>query len=122
MPPCKGNAMKTLLLIAMLALAPIVMTPVAQAQTHVSVSVLIAPPPLPIYVQPPIPGDDYIWTPGYWAWDPADNDYYWVPGTWVLAPFVAPCGRRGIGAGSAAPLCGVPAIGARTSAITAAST
>ena len=42
-----------------------------------------APPPLPQYEQPVNPGDGYIWTPGYWAWD---GEYYWVPGTWVLAP------------------------------------
>ncbi len=44
------------------------------------------PPPLPIYDQPPIPGYGYIWTPGYWAWNPDVGDYYWVPGTWVLPP------------------------------------
>ncbi len=27
-----------------------------------------APPPLPQYDQPPAPQDNYIWTPGYWAW------------------------------------------------------
>jgi WXXGXW repeat (2 copies) len=43
------------------------------------------PPPLPEYTQPPCPGNDYIWTPGYWAWS---NGYYWVPGAWVLAPWV----------------------------------
>src|ERR1035441_4570166 len=43
----------------------------------------VAPPELPAYEQPICPGDGYIWTPGYWAWDGA---YYWVPGTWVLAP------------------------------------
>jgi hypothetical protein len=52
----------------------------------VAVSVAIAPPDLPVYAQPPCPGDGYIWTPGYWAWDPDFADYYWVPGTWVLAP------------------------------------
>lgn len=50
----------------------------------VFVSVRIGPPPLPVYVQPPCPGDGYIWTPGYWGYG-ADG-YYWVPGTWVLAP------------------------------------
>lgn len=45
------------------------------------------PPELPDYSQPPAPGDDYIWTPGYWYWAPSGG-YYWVPGTWVLAPFV----------------------------------
>jgi hypothetical protein len=31
-----------------------------------------------------IPGEGYIWTPGYWAY--GDAGYYWVPGVWVLAP------------------------------------
>src|SRR5580698_4669270 len=44
------------------------------------------PPPLPDYDQPPCPGDDYIWTPGYW--DYASTGYYWVPGVWVEAPYV----------------------------------
>ena len=44
------------------------------------------PPPLPDYSQPPCPGDNYIWTPGYWSY--ADAGYYWVPGAWVLAPYV----------------------------------
>jgi WXXGXW repeat (2 copies) len=42
------------------------------------------PPPLPVYDQPPIPDDGYIWTPGYWAWN--SYDYYWIPGTWVEPP------------------------------------
>jgi len=46
-----------------------------------------APPPaLPDYSQPPCPGEDYIWTPGYWSYSSAG--YYWVPGAWVLAPWV----------------------------------
>jgi len=44
------------------------------------------PPPLPDYDQPPPPADDYIWTPGYWAWGAAG--YYWVPGVWVEPPYV----------------------------------
>ena len=43
----------------------------------------VGPPELPAYEQPICPGDGYIWTPGYWAWD---GEYYWVPGTWVMAP------------------------------------
>ena len=46
----------------------------------------IAPPPLPVYEQPVIPGDGYIWTPGYWAY--SDDGYFWVPGTWVRPPTV----------------------------------
>jgi YXWGXW repeat-containing protein len=56
------------------------------AQVSVGISVNFAPPELPVYEQPLCPGEGYIWTPGYWAWDPDYGDYYWVPGTWVLAP------------------------------------
>jgi hypothetical protein len=50
------------------------------------VSITIAPPVLPVYVQPAIPAPGYIWTPGYWAY--GDEGYFWVPGTWVLPPSV----------------------------------
>jgi hypothetical protein len=32
-----------------------------------------------------VPGDGYLWTPGYWGYT-ADG-YYWVPGVWVQAPY-----------------------------------
>ena len=60
----------------------------SNAQVGVDLSVNIAPPPLPDYDQPEIPGYGYIWTPGYWAWDQDYEDYYWVPGAWVLPPRV----------------------------------
>jgi hypothetical protein len=56
------------------------------AQIRVGVAITVGPPALPIYEQPICPGDGYLWTPGYWAWDDGFGDYYWVPGTWVLAP------------------------------------
>jgi hypothetical protein len=55
---------------------------------QVNIQVSFAPPALPVYEQPLCPGEGYIWTPGYWAWDADGDDYYWVPGTWVLAPEV----------------------------------
>ena len=58
------------------------------AQIGVGIAVSFGPPPLPIYEQPLCPGDGYLWTPGYWAYDYDDGDYYWVPGTWILAPAV----------------------------------
>lgn len=58
------------------------------AQVAVSITVGFAPPDLPVYEQPICPGEGYIWTPGYWAYDDDIGDYYWVPGTWVLAPQV----------------------------------
>ncbi|MGH7124762.1 MAG: YXWGXW repeat-containing protein [Stellaceae bacterium] len=71
-----------LLVLAMLAVpaAP------SKAAVAVGISVNLAPPALPIYEQPPIPGPGYLWTPGYWAWGP--EGYYWVPGTWVYPPSV----------------------------------
>ena len=55
-----------------------------RAQFVAGISVDIAPPPLPVYAEPPLPDDGYIFTPGYWAWAP--SGFYWVPGTWVLPP------------------------------------
>ena len=51
----------------------------------VFISVNFAPPPLPVYAQPLIPGPGYIWVPGYWAY--GGGGYFWVPGTWVLPPY-----------------------------------
>jgi hypothetical protein len=70
-----------------LALAALTAMPaLASAGVFIGVSVNIAPPPLPVYVQPACPESGYLWVPGYWAWD--DGAYYWVPGTWVLPPRV----------------------------------
>jgi hypothetical protein len=44
------------------------------------------PPPLVEYTQPECPGENYMWTPGYWSY--SDAGYYWVPGAWVMAPYV----------------------------------
>lgn len=68
----------------LLGLAVLVLSSAAFAQLRISVG--FGPPALPVYEQPLCPGDGYIWTPGYWAWDDVDQDYYWVPGTWVLPP------------------------------------
>jgi hypothetical protein len=51
---------------------------------QVGVSITVAPPELETYSQPICPGDGYIWTPGYWAWN--ESAYYWAPGLWVMAP------------------------------------
>src|ERR1017187_4679997 len=51
-----------------------------------SVSIMIAPPALPVYEQPMAPADGYLGTPGSWAY--GDEGYFWVPGTWAMAPEV----------------------------------
>jgi hypothetical protein len=68
----------------LLVLALLVLPAASSAAVYVSVD--IAPPPIPLYEQPLVPGPGYIWVPGYWAYGP--DGYYWVPGTWVLAPYV----------------------------------
>lgn len=73
------NILGTSLLAGALLLAP------QAAQARVFVSVGFAPPAIPVYEQPEIPGDGYIWTPGYWAY--MDDGYEWVDGAWVLAPY-----------------------------------
>jgi hypothetical protein len=60
----------------------------AASFAQVGIAITVGPPPLPVYEQPLCPGDGYLWTPGYWAYDYDYDDYYWVPGTWVMAPEV----------------------------------
>jgi hypothetical protein len=74
------------LMLAAAVAVPMATLPVAEAHAGVFISVAIAPPALPIYAQPVIPGEGYIWTPGYWAY--GDAGYYWVPGVWVQPPTV----------------------------------
>ena len=69
----------------LLALVALITSTASFAQVGISVS--FGPPALPVYEQPLCPGEDYLWTPGYWAYDD-DDGYYWVPGTWVEAPQV----------------------------------
>src|SRR5882757_6201751 len=58
----------------------------AVSHARVFVSVAVAPFVIPVYAQPVMPGDGYIWTPGYWAW--TGDGYEWVDGAWVLPPYV----------------------------------
>ena len=76
----KNRLSRWLLLGAMAVLIPV------SSSAAIAVSITVAPPALPVYVQPACPGDGYMWTPGYWAWGPAG--YYWVPGVWVMPPRV----------------------------------
>ena len=76
--------MRTLVLIRSLLFSLLLMGLSAASFGQIGISVSFGPPAIPVYEQPICPGEGYIWTPGYWAWD--GEDYYWVPGTWVLAP------------------------------------
>lgn len=78
--------MRALGFIRCFSLALLFLAMPAASFAGVFVSVTVAPPVLPVYAQPPCPGDGYIWTPGYWAYGP--GGYYWVPGTWVMPPTV----------------------------------
>ncbi len=109
-----------LLLLSVSVLSAAVLAPASSAQIAVGISVHVGPPALPVYAQPPCPGDGYLWTPGYWAYGPVG--YYWVPGVWVMPPRVGVLWTPGTGVLLAASMDGIPASGARTSASTAAST
>ena len=69
---------------AVLALA-VSLIPTA-SQAGVLVSITVAPPILPVYVQPICPEVGFLWTPGYWAYGEAG--YFWVPGVWMRPPNV----------------------------------
>jgi hypothetical protein len=79
---CQTSGRYALLAALLFAVLPVI----GMAQSEEEISVDMAPPPLPVYELPPVPGDGYLWAPGYWAWSDDDQDFYWVPGTWVLAP------------------------------------
>lgn len=68
--------------------APMVAVPAgpAAAQFGVGLNITIAPPILPIYEPPPLPGPGYIFTPGYWGY--GEGGYFWVSGNWVQPPSV----------------------------------
>ena len=70
-----------------LVIAALSLVIATSAHAGVFISVRFAPPALPIYVQPPCPEPNLIWTPGYWAYDYDAEQYYWVPGAWVPAPY-----------------------------------
>jgi len=73
------HSLRLMLLAFLVCLIPV------SSHAAVFISVGFAPPPLPVYEQPPCPQPGWMWTPGYWAY--GDDGYYWVPGTWVPAPY-----------------------------------
>jgi hypothetical protein len=70
--------------IRFLLLALVILAIPAASFAQFGVAITIAPPGLPVYVQPMCPADGYMWTPGYWSY--GDDGYFWVPGTWEEAP------------------------------------
>jgi hypothetical protein len=53
----------------MLLFALIMLAMPMKSFAQIGVAVSFGPPELPVYEQPVCPGEGYIWTPGYWAWD-----------------------------------------------------
>src|SRR5271168_650593 len=56
------------LLLIFIALFTASVPATAHAQFGINISVGFAPPVLPVYVQPPCPEPNLLWTPGYWAY------------------------------------------------------
>ena len=52
---------------------------------------IVAPSPPPANIEEvpsedrPV-GDEFVWVPGYWGWDPSRTAYIWVSGCWRAAP------------------------------------
>jgi hypothetical protein len=84
--PSSIRSLRSLFFAPWFALVVLAMS--ASSFAQIDVAITIGPPALPAYEQPLCPGDGYLWTPGYWAYDYDASDYYWVPGTWVTAPEV----------------------------------
>ncbi|HMD09626.1 MAG TPA: YXWGXW repeat-containing protein [Candidatus Acidoferrum sp.] len=80
----KRTLIRVLLLALCMPLGLACMASSAFAQIAVGISIHVAPPAIPVYVQPPCPTEGHLWTPGYWAY--GASDYYWVPGVWVAPP------------------------------------
>jgi hypothetical protein len=68
------------LLFALLITAGVASPAASQARTDFSVGINIGPPPPQVIVAPP-PRPNYVWAPGYWAWD--GYRYVWVGGQWM---------------------------------------
>jgi WXXGXW repeat (2 copies) len=81
---CGALAARQLAALALALLAALLLLLSRAAYGDVALTVNVAPPPLPVYEQPPLPAPGYLWVPGYWAW--GAEGYFWVPGTWVLPP------------------------------------
>src|SRR5271154_885749 len=75
-----------LLFFALLFTIAVALPVASHAQVAVGISITTAPPPIPVYVQPPCPQEGFLWTPGYWAYAP--TGYYWTPGLWLAPPRV----------------------------------
>ena len=80
------NRFVRLLCVSTLMFVVVLIALSATSSAQVGFTVRFGPPPLPIYEQPLLPDEGYMWAPGYWAFDNDYDDYYWVPGTWVQAP------------------------------------
>lgn len=63
MPRSVRGCNRPQLLVTVLALAGLPMA----SRAAVAVSIDIAPPPLPVCVQPVMPAPGYLWTPDYWG-------------------------------------------------------
>ena len=98
-------------LVLLFGFASAALPPRTAAQVVVSVS--FGPPELPVHEQPLCPGDGYIWTPGYWAWDPDDDDYYWYRALGFFRRRPASFGHPATGAGMELPLSSTKVIGDR---------
>src|SRR5258707_492976 len=59
-----------------------------QSQASIATNVVeapLTPPPPKVEVVPIVPGPEYVWIPGYWAWN---GGWVWIGGRWVIRPHI----------------------------------
>ena len=78
--------MKTYIRAALLAAMLLAAVRASNAQTQVSVGIVIgAPPPPRVTVVPAMPESGFVWVEGYWY--PAGRHYKWHEGYWTRPPY-----------------------------------
>jgi len=58
---------------------------IAHAQVSVGISIGAPPPPRTVYIQPPPPGQEFVWVEGYWY--PVGRHHRWHDGYWTRPPY-----------------------------------
>ena len=55
-----------------------------QPAPSVALEAPLTPPAPQVEVVPVAPGPEYVWAPGYWAWN---GGWVWIGGRWVVRPY-----------------------------------
>jgi len=57
---------------------------IAPSNVSAQIVISVGPPQIPVYAQPPSPGEAFVWAPGHWGRNP--SGYAWIEGSWLMPP------------------------------------